>query len=445
MPTARLGPQDQIPQSRELTPGINEPRYHSTLIDTSVTPVQRIITQTGGYPLIVDYYAQNLGRDQDVDGYNPDLNSPIQQYTRIRNVKLKLSSPMNYAMVAGNSIDTYQGDGKLMIPGIIPKQGDVFLADIGQGRLGMFTLANPLALSQYQNTTYQFDFSLTNDATADFVATLDARVTRRLNYVQDMTGTGGGPLLTDDALNTLNNAQSILNTTIKQYMAESFSNDNSTLTLPGQYSQCYDPYLTNFVLNLIEVEAHPLIRKIRRPNVDDHRTLEFIDIFSVLLDRDVSMLPLCFTQATLRPTSDYIHNKQAGSIAYGSFDNVVFPRQPINGPHSLDWDVDTGYLGETIRNPVANTLTLEGIPLLDTIGGHGGTGINYVFAPSFYDGSNTDESMLTMLVRSYLEGDQVDPNLLMQIIATRLQWCPIDRFYYTPILIMLLRAVLIQA
>lgn len=446
MPSARLGPETTQPQSTSEAPKIFKSEYRHNLIDTSVTPLQTVITQIGGYPIFIDYYSANIGRDQDVDGYNPDQNSPLQQYTRIKNVKFKLSSAMNYSMTSGNSVDVYTGDGKLAIPGITPKEGDVFVADIGQGRLGIFTVTNPLGLSQYDNRAHQLDFKLTMMGTIDEMNSLDARVTRKLNYVEDFIVSGQNPLLTDESLNDLNDAQKLISTLTKQYMADAFSQENSTLSMPGQYTACYDPYLADFVMELIGVDDHPAIRLVKRPNVDDFKTTSYIDILSVLLDRDASMLSMCFHEASLRPCSDYSRNKQVGSIAYSGFENVVYPVQILNGPDSAaaDYESDTGYLGETIRNTAPHLDLPDETRLFDTIGGIDGSSKSYIFNPSFYDGTNDDESLLTQVVRQYLEGTPVDRALLLTITRTRMTWSPIDRFYYTPILIMLLRASLLE-
>ncbi len=441
MPNMKLGPEAYEPQIVEQSPKLFAPEYRHNLIDTEVVNPQNIITQLSGYPLIVDYYSQILGRDQDTDGYNATQDTPFQQYMRIKNVKLKVSSPFNYSMNLPNATDEITGDANFYIPGLRPKEGDVFLAYTGAGRLGMFTVKNPQGLSWFdKDRAYHFDFRLTTEAYTNVVADLDSRVVDKRYYYEEFINNGQDPLITEEEYFNLANLTKLEKSMTVGYLVENFSQEYCTLLLPGQSGPSYDPYVVQFITNLFDTYAHPYMSRLRNLNVDDRNTRRYVDVYTMLIERDPSLLHLCFTEASLVPVGIFSKNKQYGTVAFSGLTYTVYPKQPINGPDQ-EYGYETGYAtGTPIANDEPGTFLIDGIPSIDPISSDG----TYLFQASFYDETRENESVLGTLVMSYLNNEAINVPKLIQLCNQRRFWSKVDRFYYTPILVMLARAATME-
>ena len=67
----------------------------------------------------------------------------------------------------------------------------------------------------------------------------------------------------------------------------------------------------------------------------------------------------------------------------------------------------------------------------------------YVFTQSFYE-NGADQSLLEILTRTYLNRDPIDPTLLLQVANTYTQFGGLERFYYIPIILALIKSTVLS-
>lgn len=427
-----------VPQSEVTIPKIHQPEYKHNLINLEQTPPNSVIANYAGYPMIVTLYNQVIGVSQEQDGFNAGQTTPHQSYRRITNLKIKLQSPFDYSMNPSTAMTNVSSSARVYAPGLILMEGDVFLADIGAGRLGRFEVRSaPRLLSWFDRAVIEFEFVMLELATIDVVNELDAKVVQKLNFVEDFILSGQNPLLTDDELTAYHDLSRLHVELSNLWLRECYSYEHQTLLVPNQPSTTYDPYVVNFACSLMTNELSPLVGKIRNLNVDGRQTRDYMDIYTVILDCNLSGLSHCFKKAKAAPTTMWTDNYSAASIRFSGIDKCVYPIQPNQGVDAYYDSSSSGYsTGQSIVNSSVGTHTIDNMSIFQPMG----TVDAYVFSEGFYAQSGGYETILEDMVGRYLNGEPLDQTLLLKVANSVKNWSAVDNFYYGPIVVALIKA-----
>lgn len=438
MSNIKSRPTNPEPQSEILKPKIYSPEYKHNLIDLDETPPNSIVVNIGGYPVVGDWYNSRIGMDQEADGFNIGQTTPHQAYRLLKNVRIKLNSPFDYNVSTTTIITEFSTVGKVYIPGFVPIEGDVFLMDLGNGRLGRFEVHNPRPLSLYQDRAFEFELRLMSMATVDVVAALDKKVVETLFYIEEFILNGQNPLITPESHQQRLLLKRHYESISKSYIAENYSHQHSTLLVPAQVQATYDPYVVSFILDLFEHDIHPLVRKIRDLNVDGKQTRNYVDIYTVLLNGEVDALSMCFKEASAISAKEWSSNYSTASIRLSLIPMIIYPVTPNHGAdryynHTETGDVDGTPIvwGDAITDVIDSGLAVDAV-----------TGKGYVFPSEFYDQTQEGMAKLSKLTMDYLEAKPIDvPDLLELAVKCRL-WDAVPKFYYVPILVLLIKAAI---
>lgn len=432
--TIKAGAINPNPATQTPPAKIFSDSYRSNVSDVKVKPLGSIVTQLSGYPISVNYYSNVIGRDQDLDGYNP-THSPLQQLKEIRELQIKLQSPFNYSMIASTGFTDFTTGANLYAPGFIPNEGDIVVASIGNGRLGRFEVTQALKLSIYDGSAYNVELRLMGLADTSFLAEVKTRIVERLVYIKDFMVTGQSPLLGEEDYDRLMRLREGIHSLTEHYLRMFVSREYGTFIVPSQPSTTYDPYVTQCMLDLVEVELYPSIRRVRNLDVDSNNSRDVVDIYTVLMDRDKSSLSLCFTRATRRSTYQWSHYPRLGSIAHSGIATCVYPIDYTLGVDHTYTPSPAGYTGGL---PFTNSAPL--LPVDPT-----GVSVpsprenTYVFTSAFYAQSDVALTRIESLCKDYLNNVQLNIPELLELLDEKSTWSQVDQFYFVPVLIILCR------
>lgn len=432
-------PQPVVPQDVPKQPQIYSPEFKHNLIDVETTPPNSIVVNIQGYPVVGDWYNARIGMDQEADGFNSGQTTPHQAYRLIKNLRIKLNSPFDYNIQTASAITDFTTVGKLYVPGFTPMEGDAFLMEIGNGRLGRFEIQNVRPLSLYQNRAYEFELRLMELATTVVVEKMDKKVVETLYFIEEFILNGQNPLLTPKGFNDRLELKRQLTMMSKQYIAENYSHEHATLLVPEQDSPTYDPYVVTCILNLLEHDAHPLMKKIRNLNVDGRQARKYVDLYTVLMNCDIDSLCMCFTEAGIVDTRKWSGNYSIASIRFSQLKQLVYP---VEMNHGVDRYHTPTMTGAPEARPLVKTAgtyaEINGVaPIEVNLADRA-----YVFPKEFYDQTMDEQAALTKLTMDYLENKSIDVPTLGELIKQRKSWSPVERFYREPILIILIKAAL---
>lgn len=462
-------PQPQpAPQNPPVTT-TPKPFKHS-VVDSRDTPIETIITYIGGSNWTVDYYSQILDEDEALKAFDPDQHIAYQAYHKINRFILKLQGALVPSDDPAIGRMEYTGTARIPPnPKLIPNQYDAFIADIGEGVAGQFTVTSVRKLTLNLATVYEIEFALARIADENITNKLDAKSSQKSYFKNDLLVLGQNPILQEADFNALGRLEGYLEDISANWLATNFSHENSTLTLPKQRFAIYDPFVVRAALRVIDVNKHPTLATLRHFNVDDHRIPKHADIYKAVIERNKSILYRCFTKYMVYDVTGLTPSYYQDSIRYSNIDYVVIPSQP--NMDSDDYNInaaqyDKGSLTFTGNSPASAIPPYcpadPSIPCDSSGGGSntsppdnvvydvGDSGMSipyigpdsYVLPEKFYKWDFTNPTKFELLLRDLLDKKVINYSDVYPFAENFTKWGRLEQFYYGPLLICLIRAAM---
>lgn len=458
MPVPTIPNKDTIVQPPEVAPvTIQPPKYSSAVVDTSQIRLDLLTTYVAGQAWDVDYFSLVRGRDDDARTFESALHPVYQQYHEIKGLELKVTSPLTSSQ--DSTTKDFSITGTANVYGVlIPKEGDVFLADIGDGREGLLSVTASRKLSHYNTAVYEIEYIVTRTGTAELREELNAKVVQTSVFHKDFLEGGNDPLLSEGQTELVNDLKEHWGRLINLYFHDFYSREYKSLLVPNQAVTTYDPFLVRFLKTLITTDDHPMMRHLTEFNVQGDQTMYEFTLWNCLEVMDDAMLSMSIHQAGIVDSKKFFHGRPTlNSIYYAGVQAVIYPDMSPT-------DVDSGYcyrgdpvLTDLIRGcarfrelnrlckPTLNVdPTLEIYEAVDparmaqikrvTVDDY------YVLSKDFYlHTPDTKLCKLETLTLAALQGKAIDIAMLDELCKGAIHWDNVERFYYFPILFTLLR------
>lgn len=437
-----------LPSSAVNTVLVNDRDYTSTVVDLKWEPRVNLLTHIEGSSWVVDYYSQIINVDSNLSGQQYTKNPVYQSYTLIKDMEMKVSSPLNTSQDAESKGMTVTGSAQLY-PFIIPNEGDMFVADIGEGKLGVFRVTDSVKKSIFKVACYEVSYGLNSDDNTNSISDLNQKVVKSYYFHKDFLTYGQNPLLVssdNDVLISLDKSYRIL---AEQYFKKFFSNEFKTIMVPAQNFTIYDHFLVDFLLSEFGTRESPEIRYIRKLNVDDDQAMKCDSLWKALKYRDVTYLNTTFIKAGLVNARQFTKDPVMEGICYTGIEKVVYPIDPVL---TVDYmqisqtkvlDIETlkpSPDGPTVINEMIRAINLRGTVQNVAESIYPVTVDNcYVLSLNFYNRTTT-MSVLESIVWNYLENKPADYSQLLDTTKAYFKWGVLEQFYYIPIILTLIRA-----
>lgn len=459
------------PQPEPKNPPVSstpKPFKHS-VVDSVDTPIETLVTYIGGSNWVVDYYSQIVGEDEALKAFDPQQHIAYQAYHKIDKFILKLQGALTPSDENETGRMEYTGMARIPPnPGLIPNQYDAFIADIGEGSAGLFTVTSVRKLTLNLATVYEIEFSLARLADRDITAKIDAKSSKRSYYNRDLLVLGQNPILQEEDFNALGKLEHYLEDITANWLATNFSHDNATLILPNQDSAIYDQYVVRAAMRVMDIKNHPLLATMKVFNVDDHRFPKHADIYQAIIERNKSILYRCFRKYMVFDVTSLTPSYYQNSIRYSNVDYTVVPSTANLDSDNYQVNVgtyDTGNLNYTGNSP-ASTAPVScpadpSIPCDVTDGTIPGdvdsvvynntdSGMSipyigpdsYVLPERFYNWDFSNTTKFELMVRDILDKKVINYGDVYPFAESFTKWGRLEQFYYGPILICMIKAAM---
>lgn len=451
MPIATRKPTAE-PIIKPNIPKIEGVENNSAVVDTKVTPLTNLVTYVEGYSFVVNYYAQVLTPDSATYGQDQTQWAQYQQYRKIERLEIKIGSPLTTNQEEETKLMTVNGSG-MIHSNVIANIGDMFVADVGDGREGVFQITRSEQKSIFKDAVYEVDFQLVyfSDDRKSARDDLESKVVQTLHYIKDFLSFGENPLISTVEFNALRELKKYQKQLVNNYFEWFFSNEFSTFVVPGQSIPTYDPFVVRAILNLLTTDDHPLVIKVRELNVNDDDYIKQSQLWDVLIARDKELLPVANEKMGLTGAGNFTSDPFYEGIYYSGLKYVVYPKLPERD--AADHNLNTNALRKSILSSgLANVTSLSGNTAHLTNSQPQEDVTNpkiypvlqddyYVLSGHFYNGS-TPKSRLEVFVENYLQMENNDPAKILELAKDARRWGGLERFYYIPLLLILIKAVL---
>lgn len=436
----------------------NPPRIHSqnvkvNVVDTKYNPVSSLITSIEGSKWIVDYYSQVIDRDNALYGQDIGQSGVYQQYKLIKGLEFKVANELSTSQEDESKAMIVQGSAHVHSM-IIANHGDVFIADVGDGRAGVFQITMSEKKSMYTQAVYYVEYTLLYfvDAENTKKKDLDDKVVETYYYLKDFVNYGQNPLVITSEYEAFLKLHDLQEDLIDAYFKWFFSVEKKTLLVPGQTHLVYDHFMTKFVLSLIDSMEHNKIRYTRIYNVDGDAYLEEPTILDAIIKRDKYMVPMLNRKMGLASKLEFNNDPMMEGFRFANIPLIVYPKieqpifesvTPIRAKTITDialQDVSTriGDLNSILPINIADTLDAQLpdlpniVPVLQDD--------CYIFTNTFYEGQMVS-SQLEWIVHKFLNEKIVNASEVFEVSKNFINWGGLERFYYIPVIIAMIKYI----
>ncbi len=433
-----------------------EPRYQkeTPIVDARYSPSAHLLQHVEGSAWAVDYYAQMLGPASEPTPQQIGKPAAQQQYTLIRELELKVTAPLTPQQNTENNTFDVVGAASIFAR-VVPNKGDMFLADAGDGRLAVFTLTNVEKKTYLRDAVYAVEYKLVDYANEERLEDLKEKTVRTLLFKKDFLQFGQNPLILSEDFGYHIQFKDAYHDLLGLYMHDFFSREYNTLLIPDQQYRSYDPFLTKRFLDWVSTKDHPYVNRIVLPNVSGDKAMDQITVWDCLSRLNGEWLHAAMQEARLLDTIYFKHRPHLGGIFFTGIERVMYPRDPRTDVDA-DFELPVTDAGQALRPGDPRFSDLQ--RLLDTpLNGFSYTPAAegllpdivpvthdkyYVFSEGFYRPGQTFRSNLEKLVKDVISQKPVDKAVVERLVKHAPNWGNLERFYYIPALLVILKVII---
>lgn len=429
--------------------------HESPAVDTRRQPRHQLLTHVEGSRWIVNYYSQLLTRDGEATRQEIGRPAVYQQYLEIKDFELKVTEPLSPSFEASSAEQTYVGGATIYPMGLVPNVGDLITADIGDGRLALFHVDSIEPRSVLKDAAWAIRYSVKDYLNDTTLADLTSKISKSTVFVRDLLAIGKSPILVKSEYEIYQELLKWLTRIPSEYFSEFHNRDVQSLVIPDQTQLTYDPYVVKFVLETISQSKHPEYAQVRQLNADSGGTEQIRTIWDALMERSDHVLNYASLNMCVQSTKTRYHRPRFNTVAYGQIMAVIQPQgqsKPFGAV--IRDDVEPSKPKTFIRplDPVQTTINLEVTgamsgqvqdgpedtptptpPVIHPVGTAW-----YVLSSGFYLKQIATTSVLERLVGMYLRREALPHSALLQLAQLSIGWGQVERFYYLPILYVLI-------
>lgn len=420
--------------NKQTVPDRQPEKFKGIEVETKYEEKRPLALYIEGQQWFVDYYKQILNNDDEGNPFSIKTPQALQQYRKIKNTELKLTTPLSGSFESGPNEWTMTGTAN-MYPSIVPNKGDIFVADIGDGRSGIFVIEQVNEKSIYKDTAYEVEFSLMFEYHDDeYGKNLESKVVETLYFEKDRILYGENPLVVEEKHLSDIELRKWERLLFDKLFEDFIDPEEMTWRVPVSNYRLYDFHYTQMMHKLFDTDSI-IMRSVRMLNLGIPKVQQSYSFWDVLLDKDRKRLALVDRQFHITTRGAIYAPAVLNSAFYSTFNayNVPlsFVKHAVNGKMNV----------EHVTKDLAYFVKIEGgliNPDKQPTIYHVNQDNSYVLSDFFYN----DEGRLSILedlVKNYLDDKGVDQHRLQTLLDECLIWCPLDRFYYFPILIILIR------
>jgi len=430
--------------------------YAGVTVDTKKENMSSLTTYLAGQSWNVDYYRQLINKNDGLNSLQVGLSSIYQQYELIRGMELKVTTALN-----SPSQDTESAEmilqGAANVYGVLPpNQGDMFIADIGDGREGLFTVTGVTRKSIYQQSAHEIEYKVISYNTTQTAQDLKKKVQRTVYFDRDYLRLGYNPMLTDETVQLRRLLDGHYARLLAMYFNDFYSREVNTLIVPDQSRIIYDAFITMFLRNILGTDEHPYLRQLRSLNVYNDQAMYEFTLWNCLERMDLTMVGLTAQEMVIVPTTHFATMPMFNSIYYSRCNAAIYPKMyptNVDATHrTIAPQPDIVLKRGTARYKELDRLIRETELITPNAYGPLHTGQPaaikrvtvddfYVFSEDFYR-YNPEVGRLSRLEKltlDALQGDALDLKDLEDLCAHAHDWDNLERFYYFPVLFVLLK------
>jgi len=430
--------------------------YKGLPVDAQKTAVSQMLVYVEGSSWIVTYYRQLLTTDNEVSAQQPDRAPIEQQYQVINGFELKVTDPLTSSFEAETSESKLSGGGTIY-PSFRPNKGDMFIADIGDGRRAVFEVTEVEQKNIFRDTTYAIQYQVVDYLTEERKVDLERKTVKTTYFHREFVISGQNPIVIEGEHNAILVMGKAIEDLRVRYMAQCYDAATKTFLVPRQHKKTYDPFMMDILDYWFPYQTQPADKRIKHYVPGGDQGFEVLTLWQCLIRGDAVLIDQLEREFDTVSVSQLPARAYFRGLRFSAIERTLFPKnrglsvdgrdvaithERLVSPYS-EPEIEAIELTYAIRNRILNgtgdippdQIT---VPLIHPVG----CDDFYVLSERFYTKSTYGQSHLEYQTWRYLEKMELDTDVLIRLINDVPNWGLMERFYYIPVLVLLLNAAM---
>lgn len=323
----------KVPEINPIIPIPNvqqrEKEYKHNIVKSEDLSHAAVLAHVEGSSWHVDYYSQMLGANMEQMHYDINQSVVNQQYHLIRGLELKLQ---NQDMTTEDKTNRIGTSGVAVVyAGVIPNVGDVIISDIGSAMAGRMTVKRVDKKSYFKDSVHEIEYELIEYLnTKEKEDHLNSFVVKRSVFEKNLIAYGSEPVILEEEYFNLKNAGNVMAELVDDFLKEFFSNELSSLEVPGYGKQkTYDPYVVEAFREIVSVSEHPLMYRLKALNVNEIKEAYSFSIWPVLIYPEVNKIKNIWRKAGPVTYQEFHLNPVLNSFRYSGYAQCMSPVEDL--------------------------------------------------------------------------------------------------------------------
>lgn len=408
-----------------------ETAMRTTTVDAINTPLSSLSAFIQGSPWVVDsYYPQVLGEDNAPRDFDHNAAPTTQRYNCIKDFVLKVIDPLSSSTDNATGVTTVSGKANVY-PVIVPAKGDIFFAS-SDGVKSLLRVTDVNRLTHNRESVFEISYVVTDNRDIhETELTLNARTNQVYHFHRERLISGNHALLSTEETLSLRGKTRLLPRLIDHYLERFFTQKPCSVILPYKEGIYYDPYLTRFLMGILELSDHPLVIKLTNLVSKEEAFLQGDSIYDVLLEHDPFRFPFLSRNKKMVGIPSVTQYTRTRTYKHAGLTGVM-----VLEPSPLYTDGDEVLAILTERTNAMSPAGL--ISEADKLQMFGTLPVStYLFSDSFYNGVPITE--LEILLHTYIMENNLDSARLIKLTKGYMGLTLLEQFHYGPLLIYLLK------
>lgn len=447
MPVMNEPPSEEQLEKPNLV--IEPEAYKTQVVDTRKEAYSGLSTYIGGMKWACDYYSQVQGRDSAAASFQYDLPFAYGQYRVIRGFEIVVQDQLSSNQNSGDTRGFNMSGSGMIYSIVTPQQGDVFVADVGNGRNAIFMITSTDRKSIYAESPTAVTYKASHFADAAIMKELTERVVETLFFQKDNYRNGVKSLLAMEEVNIIQTLGESYHRLLNLYLRDFYSQRFHTLLVPGQQVPTYDPAAVKFVRSILPHEAHPLVSQIDELGVSHEVFSDELTVFDAIINRDATLIYSVSKKMAISPISRYRTYPWMASIAYSGIKQVVSPVTvafSVNNENYLPHASIPFEKANVRQDDIDSLLPMLGLVDEEPKPAEPGSAFihrivqddYYIFTRAFYEDTE-GKSVLEQMTLDRLRGLSIDLGKLVEVADYARKMDNLERYYYIPIILTLIK------
>lgn len=416
---------------------------------TSLYPESRItslLKYVEGYPWTVNFYGQIINTAntlEHVDPTSPNFTQPVYE---IKGAILQVSSALSPSYDESTGVTTVTGSA--IVPyGVVPSQGDFFVAQVDTGEDAVFTISSVSRKTHRKGALYEIGYSLYIYTSTDplFAENVQKRVQQTYYFNKDTNFFNRDLLISPQTKETTDQLKQLLRQSREYYFERFLKKESGLILIPGTVGRYYDQFLNRFILKTVPQDYFS--QRWSSVSLFDRYVFQ-PTIFDAIMSRSLATLSNVEKTVSFANTASLPNKARFGSAFHAGIDFVAYPTV-ANTDDDIEALANHTPIDLFDRGFITTKNTNDYNPMVST--GNNDTGTArlllhplfendyYVVSAQFYDYVDdkvpfSSVSLMEVLIYRFLNRDAIDRGDLLLVLGSYRKWSLLDQMYFLPVI-----------